>query len=231
MHDQAAGSARRAGPDRHTGNAQQVSSKYAADEQWLKRRQGQDACPPAATTHDIDTCSQPQGCGGQQGWNLRGIEEGGRRSLVALLTGDCCWGRQPQRAAHRPNVILEVSLSALWYIQRTKHLPCAAVCQSKSQSLGCDRRLKNRQQRPPPNIQKPPPANRTTPQESDTSPNLTKGPSTPCCRHTVEAMPSWQKCCSPRPLCRSPPNGYLAHPTAPWRANAIRRATSSPRFH
>ena len=43
---------------------------------------------------------------------------------------------------------------------------------------------------------KPPPANRTTTQEPDTSQNLTKGPSAARRRHTAEAMPSWQKCCS-----------------------------------
>ena len=220
MHDQAAGSARRAGPDRHTGNAQQVSSKYAADEQWLKRRQGQDACPPAATTHDIDTCSQPQGCGGQQGWNLRGIEEGGRRSLVALLTGDCCWGRQPQRAAHRPNVILEVSLSALWYIQRTKHLPCAAVCQSKSQSLlGCDRRLKTHNNDRRHNLK----AAARQPDDTPRAGHLTKpdkGPRPPphAAAIKLRTCPAGRNAAAQRrPLYRSPPNGWptAPHPTAP----------------
>jgi hypothetical protein len=72
VHEVAAGSARREEPGGHTSKAQQVASKVTADEPMsLKGVKGR---MPAyySTVHDIDTAKQPQGCGGQQGWDVQG---------------------------------------------------------------------------------------------------------------------------------------------------------------
>jgi hypothetical protein len=147
------------------------------------------------TLHDIDTTKQPRGCGGQQGWNVRG-KPPERVGGAVRLTGDCAadaWGDEPQAAAaYRPNVIPHTSLSALWWSRQSTRLAPLYV-QSKSQSLGCDHRLKNTRKTAAARPHKPPPANRTTIHEFDTLQNLTKGPSAARCRHAAECDLFWQR--------------------------------------
>jgi hypothetical protein len=131
----------------------------------------------------------------------------------------------PAAAAYRPNVIPHTSLSALWCSRQSTRRALLYV-QSKSQSLGCDHRLKNTHKTAAARPHKPLPANRTTTHESDTLQNLTKGPSAARCRHAAEAMPSWQKCCSWAQNTATARLPMPAWPKAPCPAYAVRRAES-----
>ena len=54
-----------------------MSSKYAADEQRPEKASRAKCLPATTQMHDSNTPSEPQGCGGQHGWNERGYLLGG----------------------------------------------------------------------------------------------------------------------------------------------------------
>jgi hypothetical protein len=73
------------------------------------------------------------------------------RSDFVYDRGAATGGANPREQAHRPNDIPHISPSALWCSrQSTHHAPL--YVQSKSQSLGCDRRPKTHTKPPLPDL-------------------------------------------------------------------------------
>ena len=153
-----------------------------------------------STVHGIDTAKQPQGCGGPAGLERAGeaFGECGRRSqgydVTALLL---LWVQTP---GSKHTALTPSRSSRRQHCGAADTAPTMHRCMSSPSLSRWDvttapkPRHKTTAARP----HRPPLANRTTTQESDTPQTLTQGPPAARRRDATDAMPSWQKCCSPK---------------------------------
>ena len=122
-------------------------------------------------------------------------EEGGRRNQVLGLTALLLLGAPTPGSEH--TALTFIPQSCCRHCGATDKAPTMRRCMPSPSLSRRDVTATSKHTKPTAaKTHTPPPANRTTTQESDTPQNLTKGPSAARCRHSAEAMPSWQKYCS-----------------------------------